>query len=269
MTSQLNISNNKTRKEASPLSDIPTHAMFESHPFIVQSKSDHQLEKPDLKTSLIQAQKYGHSLGKTNSANQSDSTVVQPKLDNQPVQFARGKKRPVSSSAKENPTKKTKPERRQLDERQFIKDFTSQNADRADAVLSGRGESFIPKLGLHVTPTRNVNSIRQTGLDPNRGGRGGASEAAGEAQFIKNSQGRIHYSDRPSTSAFYSGFMGGRNQTTLLGIKNQNRRSLETDPDDPRRAFRTSQLIPPSDITTLNPRLMNRFSQPNYNIERE
>ncbi|MEH2423242.1 MAG: hypothetical protein V7K48_20720 [Nostoc sp.] len=80
MTSQLNISNNKTRKEASPLSDTPTPAMFELHPFVVQSKSDHQLQlqQPDLKTSLMQAEKYGHHLNKF----QPRPFVVQSKKDN-------------------------------------------------------------------------------------------------------------------------------------------------------------------------------------------
>ena len=94
MTSQLNISKNKTRKETSPLSNTLTHAMFESHPFVLQSKSDHHVKQPNLRTSLIQAQKYGHHLSKTNLANQSVPTAVQAKLNAEsPVQLAGGEKR--------------------------------------------------------------------------------------------------------------------------------------------------------------------------------
>ncbi len=94
MTSQIHISNNKNRKETSPLSNTPTHAMFESHPFVVQSKSDHHVQQFDLKTSLIQAEKYGHHLSKTNLANQSVPTPVQTKPNvESPVQLVAGQKR--------------------------------------------------------------------------------------------------------------------------------------------------------------------------------
>lgn len=81
MTSQLNIYNNKTRKETLPSSNTPTHRKFDSYPFVVQSKSDYHEQPPNLKTSLIQAEKYGHHLSKTNLAKESVPTVVQRKTD--------------------------------------------------------------------------------------------------------------------------------------------------------------------------------------------
>ncbi len=85
MTNRLSIIKNKTSNETSP-------GRFDSRPFVMQSKSDNS--KPsDLKTSLTQANTYGHHLGKTDSTNQSNTTVVQPKLDNQPIQAAPGKPR--------------------------------------------------------------------------------------------------------------------------------------------------------------------------------
>ncbi|QFS50288.1 phosphodiester glycosidase family protein [Nostoc sphaeroides] len=84
MTSQLSISNNKTSKETLPFSNTPARGRFESRPFVVQSKNDNS-KQPDLKTSLIQAEKYGHHLSKTNLANQSAPTAVQTKPDTQGV----------------------------------------------------------------------------------------------------------------------------------------------------------------------------------------
>ncbi|MDB9322820.1 hypothetical protein PN483_17495 [Nodularia spumigena CS-591/04] len=72
MTSQLMICNNKTSKETLSLSNSPAQTMFASPPFLAQSKNNNS-EQPDLKTSLIQSEKYGHHLSKTNLANQSAS----------------------------------------------------------------------------------------------------------------------------------------------------------------------------------------------------
>ncbi|MBN3947881.1 MAG: hypothetical protein HWQ38_16030 [Nostoc sp. NMS7] len=114
MTIQFSISNNKTSKKTLAFSDTPAQRMFESHPFVVQSKNDNS-EKPDLKASLIQAEKYGHHLSKKNLANQSVSTAVQPKLDNQPVQFTDKRKDPPTSSDGGNPSKKSKSDSQLVD----------------------------------------------------------------------------------------------------------------------------------------------------------
>lgn len=50
----------------SPFSN-PTTGIFDSPPFVVQSKNENQVQQPDLKASLIQAEKYGHHLGRFQS----------------------------------------------------------------------------------------------------------------------------------------------------------------------------------------------------------
>jgi hypothetical protein len=71
----------------------------------VQSKSDSQ-QKPDLKASLIQAEKYNHHLSKINLAEQSTLTPVQSKLEGkQPIQLGRVKRnKPQSLSTGQNLT---------------------------------------------------------------------------------------------------------------------------------------------------------------------
>lgn len=90
MTSQISISNKKNNSEL-PFSKTAQGGRFNSRAFMMQSKTDNS-KQPGLKTSLIQAEKYGHHLNKTDLANQSNTPVVQPKLDNQPIQF--GLKKP-------------------------------------------------------------------------------------------------------------------------------------------------------------------------------
>ncbi|RUS92870.1 hypothetical protein DSM106972_097950 [Dulcicalothrix desertica PCC 7102] len=108
MTDKLSIHKNKTSNETLPVSNTSVKGAFELSPSQKQLKN-HNSEQPHLGTSLIQAKKYGHHLGKKDLTNQSVSTV-QPKLSNQPVQLA-GKKRPASSPAGGNPSKKAKSDR--------------------------------------------------------------------------------------------------------------------------------------------------------------
>ncbi|MDB9373336.1 hypothetical protein [Nodularia sphaerocarpa] len=81
-------SKNQQMQETSTFSDVPAQGMLESHPFVVQSKNNNS-EQSNLRTSLIQAEKYGHHLSKTDLTNQSASTTVQTKPDLQPVQLAK------------------------------------------------------------------------------------------------------------------------------------------------------------------------------------
>ncbi|MDB9379663.1 hypothetical protein, partial [Nodularia sphaerocarpa] len=85
MTSQLSISNNKISKKTLPLSNTPAQKMFESSPLVVQSKSGNSKEA-DLKTSLIQAEKYGHHLSKIQFPTVSTSQAIQSKKGNETSQ---------------------------------------------------------------------------------------------------------------------------------------------------------------------------------------
>ncbi|MBD0389862.1 MAG: hypothetical protein ICV54_26000, partial [Nostoc sp. C3-bin3] len=69
-------------QQTSAFYDVPAQGMFESLPFVVQSKNNNS-EQPNLKTSLIQTEKYGHHLSKTDLANQSATTALQTKPDTQ------------------------------------------------------------------------------------------------------------------------------------------------------------------------------------------
>ncbi|TWH54728.1 hypothetical protein [Dulcicalothrix desertica] len=66
--------------------------MFQSRPFTVEAKKASQAV-PDLNTSFIRAEKYGHNLNRTHSTSVSYITTVPPKLHiEQPVQLAPKKK---------------------------------------------------------------------------------------------------------------------------------------------------------------------------------
>ncbi|NMG10100.1 hypothetical protein DP117_25720 [Brasilonema sp. UFV-L1] len=71
--------------------------MFESRPFVVQQQTAQELQQPDLKTSLMQAEKYGHHLNQLQPA--SFSVQPQQKAETQaPIQLA--KKRPVNNDGR-------------------------------------------------------------------------------------------------------------------------------------------------------------------------
>jgi hypothetical protein len=140
-----------------------------------------------------------------------------------------------------------------LRRRQFIRDMTSQNADRADALISRRGQNSLPRHGYHVTPTRNMSGIAQSGLDPRRGGTGGMSSISGDTNYRDMSQGRIHYGDTLGGSREYRERLRRRTgeEATLLGVRNPRMSHVDIDPDDPNRAFRTTRRIPPDQIVKL------------------
>jgi hypothetical protein len=136
--------------------------MFQPRPFVVQAQSPNQIQQPDLKTSVIQAEKYGHYLSKNNLANQSVLTAVQPKLDNQPIQLARGKKRPVSSSAGGNST--GQPKRQKTSSKQkSLEEEAKNNPDKTpmqilednQALRVGKGDPH--KAGEHSPSVVNLN----------------------------------------------------------------------------------------------------------------
>ncbi|NJK65170.1 MAG: hypothetical protein HC941_00325 [Microcoleus sp. SU_5_3] len=73
-------------KRTSKFSSVSDGGMFESRPFVVQSKVGEEGEKSGLKTSLMRAENYGHHLSQLKSIDVSDPTTVQPKMGmGQPV----------------------------------------------------------------------------------------------------------------------------------------------------------------------------------------
>lgn len=56
-----------------------TSGMFQSRPFVVQTQTAQKSQQPDLKTSLMRAQRYGHRLDKMRPVGATDPKAVQPK----------------------------------------------------------------------------------------------------------------------------------------------------------------------------------------------
>ncbi len=76
------------RKKTPNFSTAPAQGMFESRPFVVQSKTAQA--QPDLKTSLMRAERYGHNLSQIQPAGFSAATTVQPKMGMaQPIKLDR------------------------------------------------------------------------------------------------------------------------------------------------------------------------------------
>lgn len=82
---------NSQNTGTSDLSNTPAQGMFQSRPFVMQPQAtEKSQEQPDLKVSLMRAERHGHHLSKIQPASDSATTAVQPKLEmGQPVQLAR------------------------------------------------------------------------------------------------------------------------------------------------------------------------------------
>ena len=89
MSSKVSSKMRNSKKETSGFSNGSDARMFQSRPFVVQSKTAENLQKQDLKKSLMRAERYGHHLSQIDSTNESVPTATQPKLEmGQPVQCA-------------------------------------------------------------------------------------------------------------------------------------------------------------------------------------
>lgn len=74
-------------RKTSEFSSISDGEMFKSRPFVVQTKVGEERKKPDLRTSLMRAQRYGHQVSKINLSDFSAPQAVQSKIaTRQPVQ---------------------------------------------------------------------------------------------------------------------------------------------------------------------------------------
>ncbi|MEH2250340.1 hypothetical protein [Nostoc sp.] len=82
---------NKTTREQIPDTMAQAEPMFQSRPFVVQSQSAQKLQPPDLKTSVMRAERYGHHLSQMHSKGVYNQTGVQPKreLGRLPMQHQR------------------------------------------------------------------------------------------------------------------------------------------------------------------------------------
>ncbi len=62
MTNQAHTHTKNTRKETGNFSTAPASGMFQSRPFVVQQQTEKNSKQQDLRTSLMQAERYGHHL---------------------------------------------------------------------------------------------------------------------------------------------------------------------------------------------------------------
>jgi len=128
----------------------------------------------------------------------------------------------------------------------------------------------------HATNYKNLQGIKQKGMDPTRGGKGGAGKQVGSKTFIAHSKNFVHATPSTKTSSFYGllhdeptlfvkayggkAFKGGvppdpqefGSFTVILRFprKIPNVTWVE-DPDDKRDAWRTANKIPPQQIEAL------------------
>lgn len=261
MNNRPSISNKRTGKEESPLSNTRPRGRFESRPFVMHIKGDNS-KQSNLNTSLMRAEKYGHNLSKMSVEGISGEKEQTGGLQ-VPVQLA--KKRNFSDDdAKLAERRKQEVARQQdLTPENFKQDFMKESTDLADDTIAGRRHGRGRQtLGFHVTREENLPSILSTGLDPDRGGKGGSSELRPGTDFVEQSKGHMHYSDNTYLSGYYADHISSQNrQPNLLGIRRPEH--IERDPDEPRGAYRTEDKIPPTDITNLGGKVTSKAME-NY-----
>lgn len=82
MKSRIRTHKKSTREQTPDFSTAPAQPIFQSRPFVVQSKTAEQSQQqPDLKTALRRAQRYGYDLSKMQPTGVSSATAVQPKRE--------------------------------------------------------------------------------------------------------------------------------------------------------------------------------------------
>ncbi len=78
MKSRIRTHKKRTREQTPDFSATPAQPMFQSRPFVVQTQSTQKSQQPDLKTSLMQAKRYGHHLSRIQPTGVSAGVVTQP-----------------------------------------------------------------------------------------------------------------------------------------------------------------------------------------------
>jgi hypothetical protein len=98
MKSRIRAHKKRTREQI-PDTTAQAKPMFQPRPFVVQSQSAQKSQQPDLKTSLRQAERYGHHLSQMHSTGVSNQTGVQPKreLGRLSMQYQRAGVSPVQA----------------------------------------------------------------------------------------------------------------------------------------------------------------------------
>ncbi len=114
MKSRIRTRKKSPREQTPDFSTTPAQPMFQSRSFVVQSQStEKSQQQPDLKTKLIQAERYGHHLRHINPAGVPAATAVQQKMAmGKPEQSDRAEAKEVISSQQVVSTPEYKKERK-------------------------------------------------------------------------------------------------------------------------------------------------------------
>lgn len=123
--------------------------------------------------------------------------------------------------------------------------------------VQGVKRKLAEQLYSHVTREESVSSIMKTGLDPSRGGTGGASDAIGSEKFKEQSANYVHLGldskalpGKPRASESYASFYehsGIESRTLNVGLPQG--AELVPDPDDKRGGrYKTKSAISPGHI---------------------
>ncbi|MBD2343784.1 hypothetical protein [Anabaena subtropica] len=147
MQSRLNTPNKKLQKETSAFSTNPNQGMFESRSFVVQSKES-MSNQPDLKTSLMQAKKYGHNLGQIVFTNVSNPEVIQQKC---------AREIPENKTSSIEPIQAANPDKRKNRRIDYPTWSLDQMAEKA------HNENRTPKYARHSTTAVGI-PITHTGF---------------------------------------------------------------------------------------------------------
>ncbi|PHM05968.1 hypothetical protein [Nostoc sp. 'Peltigera malacea cyanobiont' DB3992] len=98
--------NEKYPKRTSNTAAAPTQGMFQSRPFVVQAQQAENSQQTNLKTSLMQADNYGHHLSKMQLATVS-AQAIQSKDENETSQ--KTLRHDVSQVIQRNPNEESTP----------------------------------------------------------------------------------------------------------------------------------------------------------------
>jgi hypothetical protein len=81
MVSRIYIQKKGTKKQPTGVANFSAQGMLQQRPFVVQSKNENKIHQQDLKTSLIQTERYGHHFNQIKPTNISANTAIQTKLN--------------------------------------------------------------------------------------------------------------------------------------------------------------------------------------------
>ncbi len=163
MSRRLRTHQKNTRIPTQELSTAPTHqAMFQQRPFEKPAPTADADQQPDLKTSLMRAERYGHHLGQMHDTAVSAPQVAQPKMgmersmQSAPAQLS---SQPMQPSSGGRPLPKNV---RQKMESAFSTDFSDVRVQEGAQAESMGADAYAQGSQIHFQPGK-YNPTSQSG----------------------------------------------------------------------------------------------------------